>query len=137
MNITAKSRYALKIMMDLAIKEGSSTRQDIAKRQGLSVDFMDHVISSLKADELIRTTRGRSGGLCLNREPSEISMWDIFSCVEDQIFSVMCATHEGCEIDSSCMSADVWKNIYRGIESQMRAQSLSRSNFRKVNSRYA
>ena len=53
MNITSKSRYALKILMDLAERDPTGTgavaqRTDISKRQGIPLDYMDHVLSRLR-----------------------------------------------------------------------------------------
>ncbi len=55
LNFTAKSRYALKIMMDLAgtVDQGLQQRQQIAERQGVSLDFMDHILARLRSKGLI------------------------------------------------------------------------------------
>ena len=124
MNITAKSRYALKVMMDLAITGAPSTRHDIAKRQGLPVDFMDQIISRLKTAELVKTTRGRMGGLNLNKPASDISLWDIFSSVEDHLFSVVCLS-DGCITEDSCLSVDIWKDVYAGFQYQLQEKILA------------
>jgi Rrf2 family protein len=74
-NITAKSRYALKIMMDLAVQEdhGHQQRHNIAQRQNIPLDFMDQITSRLRAAGLVASIRGRSGGFQLSKLTTEIS----------------------------------------------------------------
>lgn len=126
MNITAKSRYALKVMMDLALSSNLSpnTRSDVAARQGLPIDFMDQIISKLKTAGLIETTRGRSGGLLLKKPPSDITLWDIFFGVEEHIFSVSCLEDGACIGEQDCMTKDVWQDVYAGFKTQLQATTL-------------
>lgn len=128
MNITAKSRYALKVMMDLALnlENGTCTRHDIARRQNLPLDYMDQIISRLKGCDLVKTTRGRSGGLILASDPKDITLWDIFSGVEDQIFAVACMdAQSGCAVEIDCLSKDVWERVYAGFQRHLKSLVLS------------
>lgn len=127
MNITAKSRYALKIMMDLADSSaaGKQQRHKIAARQGISVDFMDHIMARLRSHNLITSTRGRMGGFELGRAASAISLWDIFYAVEDNVFPVKCMDHSGCEFEDLCISYDAWTEVFQVIRSELSRKSLS------------
>ena len=126
MNLTAKSRYALKIMMDLALNEGEGQqqRQKIAQRQGISVDFMDHILARLREHNLIQSTRGRTGGFRLKRKPETISLWDIFSSVEESLYPVRCMDDSGCEFEENCISLDAWSEVYRDIRLSLSAKNL-------------
>lgn len=112
-------------MMDLAISDAPSTRHDIANRHNLPVDFMDQIISRLKVSGLVSTTRGRSGGLKLSKSSEDVTLWDIFSSVEDQLFSVLCLADTGCLSEDSCVSFDVWRDVYAGFASQLKSKSLA------------
>ena len=83
MNVTSKSRYALKFMIELASGEELRSRSDISRRQGIPIDYMDQILSRLRASGLVKTTRGRSGGVSLNKDASEITSWEIFDAVEE------------------------------------------------------
>ena len=128
MNITAKSRYALKIMMDLTNYAGSGCqqRQKIAGRHGIPVDFMDHILARLRAAGLIESIRGRAGGFQLKQDPDHITLWDIFYSVEDSIYPVRCIG-EGvhCEAEHFCISHDVWDDVYATIRESLRSKTLS------------
>lgn len=117
MNITSKSRYALKIMMDLA--EGGDTvthRSTISARQGIPLDYMDHILSRLREAGLIASVRGRGGGYRLERAASTVSMFEIFTAVEDSFQPVQCLDGgKGCLADHVCSSRDAWADISSAI----------------------
>lgn len=122
MNITSKSRYALKIMMDLA-QHGEDVvhRSDIAARQGIPLDYMDQILSRLREAGLISSMRGRGGGYRLARSSDEISMHEIFTAVEDSFEPVQCLDGgRGCLAEHFCGSKGAW-----GIISGAIRQSLS------------
>jgi Rrf2 family iron-sulfur cluster assembly transcriptional regulator len=122
MNITSKSRYALKIMMDLAAcaapgdHDGVTHRAVIATRQGIPLDYMDHVLSRLREAGLIASVRGRGGGYRLARQPAEVSVWEIFMAVEDSFQPVQCLEGEhNCVVEHLCSSRDAWADISSAI----------------------
>ena len=121
MNITAKSRYGLKIMMDLADHENGSLqqRQQIATRQGIPIDFMDQIVARLKQAGLIDSIRGRSGGMQLRKRSSEISLWDILIAVEDSVYPVKCLEHESCGLEHTCISMDAWSEVLVTIKKEL------------------
>jgi len=129
MNFTAKSRYALKIMMALSKQDeiGLQTRIEVSKRHGIPLDFMDQILARLKSAELIQTTRGRSGGLCLSKPSSSISLWDIFKAVEDNLYPVQCLENEGCGFGNECISKNIWIDIFSGIENHLREITLQKA----------
>lgn len=129
MNITAKSRYALKIMMDLALHqdEGHQQRHSIAQRQNVPLDFMDQITSRLKTAQLVTSIRGRSGGFELAKAPQEVSLWDIFEAVEDSLYPVKCLEHEPCGLELSCMSTGVWEDVFSIMREALSQKTLAES----------
>ena len=128
MNITSKSRYALKIMMELA-RHGQNAklqRSEIAKAQGIPPDYMDHIVSRLRDAGMIESIRGRSGGYRLGKDPAELSVWDIFRAVEDAMHPVVCLDPgHACVAESSCSSRDAWGLIMDGVRDALRAIILA------------
>ena len=129
MNITSKSRYALKIMIDLAQLDADTPhtkRAGMAARQGIPPDYMDHILSRLRDKELIESIRGRGGGFRLRRDAKEISVWDIFSAVEDGMVPVQCMEHDkGCGVEPLCSSKEAWTEIVQAVHSSLHAIRLS------------
>ena len=122
MNITSKSRYALKILMDLAeATEALTHRSDIAARQGIPLDYMDQILGRLRERGLIESTRGRSGGYKLARPAEDVSVLEIFTAVEDAFEPVQCLDGgTGCLAQHVCSSKDAW-----GVISSAIRQTLS------------
>lgn len=123
MNLTSKSRYALKIMMDLAHFGASQAlvrRSEIAARQGIPTDYLDQIMIKLRAGRLVESTRGRTGGYRLARSPEKITMWDLFTSVEDSMIPVEClASGEACDFETSCSSRESWKKIFVALKSSL------------------
>lgn len=119
MNLTSKSRYALKIMMDLAHHRELPLvrRAEIARRQGIPPDYLDQIMIRLRAGDLVESVRGRSGGYRLQRDANQITLWDIFGTVEDGIYPVECLeTGHTCDFEPGCLTFPVWQEIFEAIK---------------------
>lgn len=123
MNITSKSRYALKIMLDLGAPERAGEivhRTDIAARQGIPLDYMDHILSRLRESGLIQSFRGRGGGYRIGREADSISVLEILTAVEDAFEPVQCLDGgQGCSVEHLCSSRDAWGLISSAIRNSL------------------
>ena len=121
MNVTSKSRYALKILMDLAEQgDGLTQRSDISARQGIPLDYMDQILGRLRDGHLIDSTRGRAGGYRLARPAKAISVLEIFSAVEDAFQPVQCLEGGlGCVAEHVCSSKDAWGIISGAIRDSL------------------
>lgn len=129
MNITSKSRYALKIMLDLAQSSDGALahRADVASRQGIPIDYMDQILIRLREAGLIVSIRGRSGGYRLARPALEISALMVFMAVEDAFAPVSCLEHGSgsCQVASFCGAKDAWSEISHAIHKALSGILLS------------
>jgi Rrf2 family protein len=84
MRISAKGEYAIKAMLDLALRGGDGLVpiQDIAVRQAIPQRYLEHVLLALKRAGVLGSKRGASGGYHLTRPPEEISVGDVLRAVE-------------------------------------------------------
>lgn len=157
MNITSKSRYALKIMMDLAhysplpgplpgllattLENGSATgktprsaiirRNDIARRQGIPTEYLDQIMMRLRGANLVDSVRGRAGGYRLGRNAESITLWDVFASVEDSIFPVECVAHgDPCGFENSCITRGPWTEIFESMRAPLMKMTLADATFR-------
>lgn len=128
MNVTSKSRYAIKIMMDLAVHadEPHVHRRDIAQRQGIPSDYLDQIMMRLRRGGLVGSVRGRGGGYRLVKKPDEISIWDMFSCVEDSVYPVECLDADSsCEFELGCSAKSAWDIIMSSMKVNLNNMHLS------------
>ena len=79
MKISTRGRYGMYAMLDLAIREGLGpvTAVDIAKRQEISVTYLEQLLSKLKRAGYVKGVRGPGGGYQLNKASSKIKIGDI------------------------------------------------------------
>ena len=63
MKITTKGRYALRVMLDLANNNNNEfiSLKDIAKRQYISIKYLEQIIAILNKAGYLVTARGNSG----------------------------------------------------------------------------
>lgn len=81
--LSAKTEYALRAMMDLAMHPSvRTTLPAIAERQGIPRKFLPTVLHSLIQAGLVHSIRGYGGGVELSGEPSQITIRQIIESVE-------------------------------------------------------
>lgn len=129
MNITSKSRYAIKVMMDLIYHRDLPhvNRKDIAHRQGVPPEYLDHILVRLRRGGLIESVRGRGGGYRLAKSPDAITVWDLLMASEDNLYAVSCLdeTHASCNFEVSCISRSAWQTIFGNVRHTLEAMTLS------------
>ena len=79
MNITTKGRYALRIMLDIAQQdtERYTSIKEIARRQGISVKYLEAIAATLNKAGLLESSRGKNGGYRLSKDPENYSIGSI------------------------------------------------------------
>ena len=111
MRLSTKGRYGLRALLDLALHrdEGSVLLKDIARRQEVSLPYLEHLIAPLIAAGLVKSTRGSRGGLLLLRSPSEIRLGEIIQVLEGSIAPVDCVNDPKlCHRSGLCVTRDIW-----------------------------
>ena len=115
MNITSKGRYALRVMIDLAQHpdEGFVSLKTVAERQGISMKYLEMIVSSLKKAELVESTRGKEGGYRLSRSPADYSVGEILRCLEDNLAPVSCIKDGEIQCDkaAACVTLPMWEEL--------------------------
>ncbi|MBQ9662167.1 MAG: RrF2 family transcriptional regulator [Oscillospiraceae bacterium] len=115
MNITSKGRYALRVMLDLAQhpEDGYVSLKVSADRQGISLKYLEMIISHLKKAGLVESTRGKEGGYRLTRSPEDYSVLEILDSIEDNLAPVSCiqAGAVQCDHADACLTIPMWKEL--------------------------
>lgn len=129
MKISTKGRYGLRAMIDLAT-HGSSGRpvylSDIAKRQGISEKYLEHIFSALHKAGLVKAFRGRKGGYVLTKEPNEITLNQIITALEGPCTLVDCVIDAGsCTKTDTCVTREVWSLLGKKIEEVLTGYTLA------------
>ena len=119
MKISTKGRYALRMMLDLAMhkNEGYVALKDIAERQNVSKKYLEQIVPLMNKSGFLRTNRGYQGGYMLAKSADEYTVGDILRVTEGSIAPVSCLDYEPieCSRADECMTLDVWKGLYKVI----------------------
>ncbi|NCD24348.1 MAG: Rrf2 family transcriptional regulator [Deltaproteobacteria bacterium] len=112
MKLSAKTRYASRILLDLALSDNGSPQrvQDIAERTGITVPFIEQIIKPLKHAGLVVSKRGASGGHQLGKSTDSISLGDIVRIMEGSAeLSVCLSSPERCARAEGCPTRAAWR----------------------------
>lgn len=121
MKVSTKGRYALRLMVDLALNSAGEpvSLKDIAKRQGISDKYLEQIIAVLNRAGYVRSIRGAQGGYLLRRAPEEYTVGMILRLTEGSLAPVSCV-EEGdlkCERQKDCATIILWKKINDAVTS--------------------
>ena len=119
MKISTRGRYALRLMLDIAVN--SATRpvsiKDIAKRQDISDKYLEQIISILNSAHFVRSVRGPKGGYTLTRRPDEYTVGMILRLTEGSLSPVACVGEDAvaCTKMETCATKELWRRLNDAI----------------------
>ena len=128
MKISTRGRYGKRMMLDLAAHhdQGPTPLREIAKRQDLSVKYLEQLIIPLKAAGYIRSVRGARGGYTLARKPDKISVGQIIKTLEGGLSLVDCVEDpKVCEREKNCPTRDIWLRMSERLMEELSSLTLS------------
>lgn len=113
MRLTAKGRYAVTAMLDLAVHrdEGPISLADISRRQGISLSYLEQLFAKLRKHELVNSVRGPGGGYQLKRAPNEIFVAEIVDSVDENVDATKCSGRADCQQGEMCLSHQLWSEL--------------------------
>jgi Rrf2 family protein len=127
MKISTRGRYGTRMMLDLAAHhdQGPTPLREIAKRQDLSVKYLEQLIIPLKAAGYIRSVRGARGGYTLARKPDKISIGQIIKVLEGGLSLVDCVEDpKVCERERNCPTRDIWLRMSERLMEELSSLTL-------------
>ncbi|MCH5343328.1 MAG: Rrf2 family transcriptional regulator [Acetatifactor sp.] len=119
MKISTKGRYAVRVMLDLALNNtGECIKvKDIAARQEISEKYLEQIIAVLNKAGFVKSVRGAQGGYRIARDPKEYTVGMILRLTEGSLAPVACLEENADECDrvDTCETLQVWKDLYEAI----------------------
>lgn len=119
MRISTKGRYALRLMLDLALNNnGEPVRiKDIAARQEISDKYLEQIISTLNKAGYVKSIRGPQGGYLLTRKPEKYTVGMILRLTEGSLAPVACLEDEvnSCTRQDGCVTLRLWQMLDKAI----------------------
>lgn len=113
MKLSAKSRYAIRALIDLAANCGGApvSIKEIAERQKISERYLENIFNSLRKQGILKSSQGKGGGFQLNRAPEEIDLLQVIESLEGELRIADCVGTTSCSAMNECYAHDLWNNL--------------------------
>lgn len=127
MKFSTRTLYGLKAVLVLASRfgEGSLSVSQIAKKEGISVAYLEQILNALKKKGLVKSVRGPQGGYVLCKKPSEITLEQLFYSLEDKKFIKPNGNAPTLESDEVTISNFIfWEKLRQSVEKSLSEVTL-------------
>ena len=128
MHVSSKSRYAVRALVELALRTGGEVRTvsvaDLASERDLPAQFLEQLFGALRRGGLLSSHRGAGGGFAFARRPEGVSVLDVVEALDGPV-SVAACTGGHCDREDSCGSASVWREAETAFEGVLASTTIA------------
>ncbi len=127
MRLSTRTRYGIRAILELAENHGRGPLQIkfIARRQDISVKYLEQLMSILRSAGFVRSIRGSKGGYMLAKAPNQIKLNDVFDCLEGHVTTVECVEDKDyCARAADCVTREVWAQVQQAIKNVLQSITL-------------
>ncbi len=127
MKLSTKGRYGTRALTDIALhrEEEPVPLKDIARRQQISLPYLEHLIGPLVEGGIIRSVRGVGGGVSLAKSPGKIRLSEVVGLLEGSLAPVKCVTDPAaCSRSQSCVTRDIWSEVKAAMDGVLESTTL-------------
>lgn len=129
MMISTRGRYALRVLVDLAEHtwDGYIPMKEIAKRQGISLKYLEKIIPVLTKNGYIEGVHGKGGGYRLLKKVEDCNIGQILRLTEGDLAPVACLEKgaKPCERLSECRTYNMWVEFYNMVNNYFDNKTLA------------
>jgi len=129
MKFSTKSRYALRLMAELARYAPGTTvsLKEISERQNLSLKYLEQIVTPLARVGLVKSERGSQGGYRLTKSPEEYTLASILHATEGSLAAVACLEDHApeCARAGQCPTRPIWEKLDNLIEDYLGSITLA------------
>jgi len=128
MKLSTRSRYGTRMMLDLAQHYGERPLQigEIARRQDISVKYLEQLVIPLKKAHYIKSVRGPKGGHVLAKPPEKITVGEIVELLEGGINLADCIENpDTCGRSDTCLTRGIWETATKAMSQELNSITLS------------
>ena len=129
MMVSAKGRYALRILIELARYDGDGflSLKTIAERQAAPIKYLEAIVALLNRAGMVESLRGKEGGYRLTRRPEEYNVFEILRLTEETMAPVACLGKgevPDCDHADGCLTLPMWQKLDTLIEEYLSTVTL-------------
>ena len=111
MKLSTRSRYGTRLILDMAQHQRETPIQlgEIARRQNISLKYLEQIIRPLKRAQYIKSFRGSKGGHMLNKPPEQITVGEVVAMLEGGSVLTHCSKNPKiCSRSERCLTRYLW-----------------------------
>lgn len=127
--ISTRGRYAIRVMLDLAINQGDGyvPMKNVADRQNLSLKYLEQILPILSKNKMIEGLQGKGGGYRLTKDPSEYVIGNILRLTEKDLAPVSCLSEGApiCERRAECRTIGFWEGLNDIVNEYIDSKTLA------------
>jgi len=120
MIVSTKGRYALRVMVCLAMRGGEEyvPLKEIAENEGISQKYLESIMTVLSKAGFVDAVHGKGGGYRLNRAPEQYTVGSILKLTEGSLATVSCTTQgpSACSRSSCCQTLPMWQRLDQMVD---------------------
>ena len=105
-------------MLELACHygEGPIELREIARKEDISIKYLEQVIVPLRTAGLVKSARGSKGGYSLAKHPSQIYLKDLVETLDGPLNLIECLNDpKACQKVLYCVTRDIWREVSEAI----------------------
>lgn len=128
MKLSTRSRYGTRLILDMARHHGKTPIQlgEIARRQKISLKYLEQIIRPLKQANYIKSFRGSKGGHVLSKPPEQITVGEIVALLEGGSYLTPCSQDpKTCNKSDQCPTRHIWMEASRALYSRLNQITFS------------
>jgi Rrf2 family protein len=117
MIVSTKGRYALRVMVGLAMKDTGEyiPLKEIAEEEDISQKYLESIMTTLSKANFVDAVHGKGGGYRLNRPAKDYTVGAILKLTEGNLAPVTC-TSQGCSRPTCCKAMPMWERLEKMID---------------------
>ena len=114
MRMTTCGRYGLRAILRLVVLDKGKPIpiRELSSIESISPEFLEQIFFRLRKSGIIKSTRGPGGGFQMNRDPTEVTVKDIFDAAGEEIAFTRCTMDDcqraPCTRENPCLAYDMW-----------------------------
>ena len=127
MIVSAKGRYALRVMIALAARGGEDPvpLKELARQEEIPYKFLETIMTELVKADLAESARGKNGGYRLTRSPRECTAADVLRVTETSLTAVACTGEDReCPRADTCPTLPMWRALDEAVDDALRKYTL-------------
>ncbi|BAI80582.1 transcriptional regulator, BadM/Rrf2 family [Deferribacter desulfuricans SSM1] len=127
MKLTKAADYALRVMLFIASSDKDKTfmRSELSEICDIPDSFLGKILQTLAKNGLLDSSKGKKGGFKLSKSPEEITLYDIVTAIDGDVYINECIDKpEVCKRSDICKINNVLAKIKNNFVKELKNYTL-------------